>query len=282
MNNLLLRRRMMMQAGGSPTPPVPVHPFSIGANKQVIFSPAELQYHCLNNEWRFAPTQYECVGDDNQNISPTYNGWIDLFSYGTSGWNSGANEYLPTSISTTASDYINQNLTGAYANADWGIYNTIYNTKTGNIDPAGTWRAPLGSELLYLLSSRTTPSGVRFAKCQVNGWNGAILLPDDWDTSYLTISNRNSWSGAFNQLVLSSSDFDNLEQYGVVFCGQFGVRNGTSTAWPSSPNSIGNITTAQNNGTSYNSTLEVSGGGFGMQNRAKYFGKTVRLVKDVN
>lgn len=278
MSNLLRRRQMMV--GGSPTPPSG-HPFSISASQQVIFSPSCLQYHCLNNEWRFAPTQYECVGDDNQNISPTYNGWIDLFGYGTSGWNSGANEYLPTSISTTASDYINQNLTGAYANADWGIYNAIYNTETGNIDPAGTWRTPLGSELLYLLNNRTTPSGVRFARCIVHGWNGGVLLPDDWDSSIYQLTNINSGGGAFSQNTISDADWDIMESYGCVFVGQFGVRAGTSTAWPNSPNIIGNITTAQNNGTSYNSTLEIAGGGFGMQNRVKYIGKTVRLVRNV-
>ena len=68
---------------------------------------------------------------NNALISPTYSGWIDLFGYGTSGWNSGANEYQPYSTNDNPDDYLlgydALNLTGEYAKADWGVYNKISN-----------------------------------------------------------------------------------------------------------------------------------------------------------
>ena len=57
--------------------------FSVAADKTVTFSPGNLQYHAANDEWRFAPSQLDYIGDDNANISETYNGWIDLFCWGT-------------------------------------------------------------------------------------------------------------------------------------------------------------------------------------------------------
>ena len=38
-------------------------------------------------------------------LSPSYNGWIDLFGFGTSGYNHGAVCYQPWSTSTTNRDY---------------------------------------------------------------------------------------------------------------------------------------------------------------------------------
>ena len=87
--------------------------FSVSATKQVHFSQGNLQYQASTNTWRFAEHQYDYVGtqtadycgfyggnvsgSDNRNISSTYNGWIDLF-----GWGTGSN---PTLSSTSFEDY---------------------------------------------------------------------------------------------------------------------------------------------------------------------------------
>ena len=55
--------------------------------------------------------------------------------------------------------------------SDWG--NTI----------GSGWRTLTSAEWTYLFDSRTTTSGVRYAKATVNGVSGVILLPDDWSTS---------------------------------------------------------------------------------------------------
>lgn len=57
--------------------------FSISATQQVRFSQGNLQYRASKNKWRFAENQYDIVGEDNANISDKYDGWIDLFGYGT-------------------------------------------------------------------------------------------------------------------------------------------------------------------------------------------------------
>ena len=97
--------------------------FSISANTKCTIASSNLQYHCLNKEWRFAPNPYDTIGADNANIAEDYNGWIDLFGFGTSGWNSGAVCYQPWSTNSVAPEYINHDLTGEYKKADWGIFN---------------------------------------------------------------------------------------------------------------------------------------------------------------
>ena len=118
--------------------------YKVSSNKSVYFSQGNLQFNAVQGKhatagkdtvkgtWRFAENQWDVVGDSNKNIAEDYDGWIDLFGWGTSGWSNGAKEYQPWSKSETSSDYYpgdskSNNLTGNYANADWGVYNAIYN-----------------------------------------------------------------------------------------------------------------------------------------------------------
>lgn len=100
--------------------------FSIGNNRKCSISKSNLQFHCLNKTWRLAPNAYDIIGQGNDNISEQYDGWIDLFGYGTSGWDSGVQSYQPWS--TTGQFLQSYDLTGEYANADWGIYNMSYDS----------------------------------------------------------------------------------------------------------------------------------------------------------
>ena len=93
------------------TPP-PTHPtgsinglFSVSATQQVYFSKGNLQYRASTNTWRFAEHQYDCCGSNNQSVSSTYSGWIDLFGWGTSGYNHGAVCYQPWSGGVNANNY---------------------------------------------------------------------------------------------------------------------------------------------------------------------------------
>ena len=52
---------------------------SIGEDKRIVFSKGNLQYQASTGIWRFAEKQYDIVGKDNEKISDTYDGWIDLF-----------------------------------------------------------------------------------------------------------------------------------------------------------------------------------------------------------
>ena len=124
--------------------------FSVAKDKKVYFSQGNLQYQASTGTWRFAENQWNFVGKckstqyypnqpqdtgnvfvdgircENENVSPTYNGWIDLFGWGTSGWESGAKAYQPYDTSTAKNDYYQGGATGNSANIDWGVHNPIW------------------------------------------------------------------------------------------------------------------------------------------------------------
>ena len=90
------------------------HTFSTSATSAVEFSNGNVQYHCNKKEWRFAEHQYDFIGADNANIAENYDGWIDLFGFGTSGV-----IFSPTLHTTVNSDYASVDLLGTPN--DWGV-----------------------------------------------------------------------------------------------------------------------------------------------------------------
>ncbi|MBR1631112.1 MAG: hypothetical protein IJ680_04580 [Paludibacteraceae bacterium] len=201
---------------------------------QVTFSPGNLQYQASTGMWRFAEHQYDYVGDsvkgnvyengvkcDNALISSSYSGWIDLFGWGTSGWSSGANAYMPYSTSTNYYDYYPggnylNNLTGVYARADWGVYNQI------GADAAGTWRTLTESEWRYVLRSRANASQLQ-GQGTVNGVAGFILLPDGW-VAPAGISFTAGTDIGYTINTYSLTQWALLEQTGAVFLVASGLR----------------------------------------------------------
>ena len=215
--------------------------FSVSATKQVFFSKGNLQYHASTNTWRFADNQWDFVGStvtqggesggtvtgsSNHLIFPSYNGWIDLFGWATSGYNHGAVCYQPWSISKNESDYYaygtqTSNLYDQTGQADWG-YNAIINGGNQNNE----WRTITSDEFNYILYSRTTILGIRYAKGQVNGINGIILLPDNWNSSYY-ISNFNMTDSAFASNIIDLEVWNSVfENEGAVFLPITGYREG--------------------------------------------------------
>ena len=234
-------------------------PFSVSASNTVTFSPGNLQYHAANNEWRFAPTQLDYVGEGNTNISSTYNGWIDLF-----GWGTGNN---PTSKSTDNNDY--------QTFVDWGV------NKIGN-DAPNTWRTLTSDEWEYIINNRTNASNLK-GVAQVDGVNGLILLPNDWQCpNGLTFkSGFHNDSGAEYYAVyqsFSASDWAKLETAGAVFLPAAGYYRGGS--------SVGRI---QGRGSLWSTTdnsgdnayiLEFISAGAGVGYYDCFIGYSVRLVQD--
>ena len=206
------------------------HVFSVSENTQVVFSPGNLQYQATTNTWRFAFNQWDYVGADNANASETYYGWIDLFGWGTSGWDNGNIYYQPWSTNyenvasfgygpTDGSSY-EYDLTDAYGYADWG-HNPIQNG--GNT--ADQWRTLTHDEWEYLFNTRTIPSGIRYTMAKVSGVNGVILLPDDWNAEYFTLSNTNTSNAHFSSNTIDADDWTNsLESHGAVFLPAAGTR----------------------------------------------------------
>ena len=225
--------------------------FTINASgDQVFFAPGNLQYQASTKTWRFAEHQWDYVGNDNSNISSDYSGWIDLFGWGTSGYNHGAIAYQPWSTST---DYYNHyNAYGAYTYslydqtgaADWG-----YAASDAILGGYTNWCTLRGSNegWKYIFESRSTASGVKFAKAIVNNINGVILLPDSWANNYYDLNNTNTKNAAYNSNIINLEDWNNVfETYGAVFLPAAGYRT----------NSVGGVA---NDGVYWSSTHENSG-----------------------
>ena len=68
--------------------------FSVSESATVFFSQGNLRYNPSAQEWAFASSQISRVGDGNTSIAEDYAGWIDLFGWGTSGYNLRINEWI--------------------------------------------------------------------------------------------------------------------------------------------------------------------------------------------
>ena len=202
--------------------------FSVGEGKQVYFSKGNLQYRATTRTWRFAEHQYDIVGLDNNKISETYDGWIDLFGWGTSGYDHGAVNWQPWSGNK---DSQSNALHRAYGEAscdlydhsgkaDWG-YNAISNG--GNQEHQ--WHTMSRDEWAYLLYVRNTASGVRFANATVNGRRGTVVLPDHWKTSCYQLNYVNDTGSDFKSNNIPLTDWQRvLEPSGAVFLPMAGAR----------------------------------------------------------
>ena len=202
--NMMASVNFPMREVVAPTGAVPDGRFTINSDgDQVYFAAGNLQYQRSTNTWRIAEHQWDYIGggsfggnvsgSNNASISnPDYNGWIDLFGWGTSGYDNTSNDtcakryhpydYLKTNINVSdknpygygpSTNMTNSNyLAGANANYDWGVYHSnpstgdnpnggIYyvdindNNTLKKAGPGSTWRTLNQSEWTYLLSTRT-------------------------------------------------------------------------------------------------------------------------------
>ena len=184
--------------------------FSVSSTKSVKFSKGNLQYRASTSTWRFAENQCNYIGAGNANASSSYNDWIDLFGWGTSGYNTGSTCYQPWSTSTDYTDYYignttTHNLTGSYANADWGVNNSIVNG--GN--QAGLWRTLTKDEWDYLLNTRSC-TWYRYEWTTIEGVKGIIIYPD----GYVQPGTSPTW--------------EEKQKAGCIFLPAAGSRYGTS------------------------------------------------------
>ena len=154
--------------------------FAIGEGTYVRFSRGNLQYQASSRTWRFANNQYDFIGSANENISATNAGWIDLFGWGTSGWNSGATCYQPYENNADPALYApqgNPSVDLAGTQADWGVNNAISNG--GN--RAGSWRTLTREEWNYLFGNSDGEAYGRtelWGAATVGTAPGIVLLPN--------------------------------------------------------------------------------------------------------
>lgn len=100
--------------------------FTIGNGVKADISSSNLQYNAVLNIFRFAKNAYDIIGENNLNASSNYDGWIDLFTWGSSG-------YIHPPYTEDTSDITEEVFGRAVTEGfdtipelDWAYYNPIY------------------------------------------------------------------------------------------------------------------------------------------------------------
>ncbi len=236
--------------------------FSVSSTKQVYFSPGNLQYHPANDEWRFAENQTDYIGEANENISSTYNGWLDLFGWSTSTTKFGV------STSTSSSDY-----SGSFV--DWG-------TNQIGADVPNTWRTLTYDEWYYLRYERPNYDEL-IGVAQVNGVNGLVLLPDGW-TSPAGITFKSGFHDDYGvdyyaaYQTFTADQWSKMEAAGAVFLPAAGYRVGSVVCYVQYG---GYYWSATEHGSNLAGCLLFYSDEAYMGYDIRYDGHSVRLVKDL-
>lgn len=289
--------------------------FSVSSSKKVFFSKGNLRWSYNNGAthatsdgtasgtWSFATNQYDIIGSSAGNTTAeanrsSENNPIDLFGWGTSGWNNGNQYYMPYNSATSSGKYGPKSgtsyygLTGDYSKSDWGVYNAISNG--GNA--VGLWRTLADDEWKYLFEDRTDASN-KYGCAIVNGTAGVIILPDVFSDPM-----KNGGSSAFvpasSSIDFASNNYSvanwaSMETAGALFLPFAGYRNGTTVTNNPYTNIYGaNLcywsSTYKGSGNAYHLYFNMStyGTGRGVKTHAYYngvpYGQAVRLVQDEN
>ena len=189
--------------------------FSVAEGKQVIFSQGNLQYKASTDTWRFAENQYDAQGDKNSNIAEDYTDFIDIFGWGTSGFN-GKNPWM---TSTSSTDYGDGTNDIAGTDYDWGVYNSESITNNAGLK----WRTLTADEWYYLFSTRPNRGAGRATACNMHGY---IILPDNWTLPEGLEFTKNAQTWDVN--VYDADDWAKMEQAGAVFLPAAGYRYGAT------------------------------------------------------
>ena len=175
--------------------------FSVSPTKQITFSQGNLQFQASTGTWRFAPNQWDIIGNvaGNTTASPareTQSAWVDLFGWGD----------------LTGINYVEDYRAYSWTD-DWG-------TKIG---PG--WRTleltgKTSGEWYYLINGRNNAGNLR-GEGIVNGVKGLIVLPDNWvkpgDVSFASGSN-------YSSNTYDSGQWAKMEAAGAVFLPSAGKR----------------------------------------------------------
>lgn len=162
-------------------------------------------------------------------------------------------------------------------NYDWGVYNAIYNPRTQTTDAPGTWRTLTNAEWSYLINTRSTTSGIRYAKAYVHGVPGLIIVPDNWSTSTYALNSTNTTGAAYTTNVISDAQWTTLETAGCAFLPATGQRGGTSVGYVGYN---GGYWSATYYGSNYAYYVSFNSGSvYPSSCNDRYSGQSVRLVR---
>ena len=259
--------------------------FSVSATKQVQFSQGNLQaviagYNGDNtytaSSWKFAEHQWDYIG---YAFAVSYfktGNTVDLF-----GWV--GNSALRNSYGLCkSSPYNNTDYGGSFGEAlksDWG---TLVISNGGNRAYSG-WYTLNKDEWDYLFSTRTTTSGIRYAKATVNNVKGVILLPDDWNASYHALTSADTKTAAYTSNPITAAEWtSDFEAHGAVFLPAAGRRDGRDGTSVIYVNSSGHYWSSTSDGINNAYQVFFDNSGLNLsKNPGRHNGCSVRLVKDV-
>lgn len=233
--------------------------FKVSDTTSVYFSQGNLQFNAIGTHatmdgtaqgvWQFAENQYDVIGLSNRNISETYDGWIDLFAWGTSGWSGGVTAYQPWSTVLESKNYYlggidTLDMVGEYAKADWGVFNAIQNGG----DTPNMWRTLTIDEWKYLINN--TQWTIGYVKTSdVDSIFCCFLLPEGFTMpnglNMKVIKSSVDKGGSNSSYDYDQSDykgntitvdqFKTLEELGVVVLPCGGRRSETSVIFMNNP-----------------------------------------------
>lgn len=224
------------------TEEVEVPKFTISPNSKAEFSKGNLQYNPYLNTYRFAETQYQTMKEENNYVFDAFNGWMDLF-----GWGTGDN---PINYSTNNADYPTFN--------DWGNY----------MEESG-WRTLTASEWEYVLKRRPNASNL-LACGTIEDAMGLILLPDDYEGVI------NHTMNSFEDNIFTEDSWKEMEDKGAIFLPINGMRYGS---FVSGYADFGYYWTSTPNDTESANSFCIQSGKVNQYNTSKYVGQAVRLVR---
>ena len=241
--------------------------FSVEGSKKVVVAPGNLQAvlairptgqgasNCVGSasEWRFAPNQYTCLRDSDDNMLKNDAGSIDLFEWvgNTATYAYSAGEQYGILFPIDASIGYHGNWTSGieHLKSDWG--DVVISDGKGGTYPVGTWRTPTTthangstSDLQKLLGGRKVnnvllptqyakaiiDNGIAFPGSSVvqTGVPGVIIFPDNYShpsgVHAFAEGTINKADGACSSNIFSVAEWEKLEAVGCAFLPISGMR----------------------------------------------------------
>ena len=249
--------------------------FSVSATKKVVFSKGNLR--CMKSgeswAWSFFSNQYDYYNAYNEN------NWDKFCWVGASGDLNSEPDKWGISTSMANSDFGTND--DDKLKSDWG-----YRIGTG-------WRTPTNDEWTYLLKTRDGATS-KYGFATVNGVYGIIILPDvfvdprrnmnDDTDDFVGKATNNTNNYGYDRNVYNSAGWADMEKNGAVFLPAAGDRLGvdfydagtygyywSSTAAPTSYFS-----------NAYQMSFGSNSLSIGDNKSSRYYGQSVRLVRDAN
>lgn len=219
------------------------------------------------------------------NPAGTIDGVFTINSSGNKVYFSKSNMYATDSdntncyFSTNQWDYVATSTTAnPHSLFKWSVVaNGNDDPKTITIDGVG-WRIMTSAEWKYVTGldgnrrGDVTKDGIFYAKANVAGVNGVILLPDNWDKNHYTLNNTNETGANYTVNTINIETWNSsLAPYGCVFLPAAGFSYGNDGTlgyyWSS---------TEDYSSTAY--SLLFLSSDFYMNIRSDTYGQSVRLV----